>query len=166
MAEGGSRVDGEAKQSVVEPPRGTYPASVDEKGRLKLPVVFQQYLNSLGEKVFITSLDLRTIRIYPLSIWKQNESLFDQEQGDPQLVADMSFIANALGADAEMDSQGRVSIHTDLRRRLQIEKQQVYLDCLKGRINVYSEAIYQERMKRAETDLEAKLKALEMRGLK
>jgi MraZ protein len=70
-------VEANPRPAPVEPPRGTYQARVDEKGRLKLPAVFQQYLTDLGEtKVFVTSLDVRIARIYPISVWKENEILF------------------------------------------------------------------------------------------
>ena len=43
-----------------EPPNGMYPARVDDKGRLKLPVGFQEYISGLPEKkLFVTSLDRR-----------------------------------------------------------------------------------------------------------
>lgn len=151
----------------VEPPRGNYPARVDEKGRLKLPAVVHQYLTELGEeKVFITSLDLRTARIYPISVWKQNEELFEQASDDPQAAEDVAFMANHLGADAEVDGQGRVLMPQELRRALSMENEAVWLACYKGRINVYGKQVYEERRVRAMTNLEQKLVALEKRGLK
>jgi len=151
----------------VEPPRGNYPARVDEKGRLKLPAVVHQYLNQLGEeKVFITSLDLRTARIYPISVWKQNEDLFELASDDPQAAEDIAFIANHLGADTEVDGQGRVLMPQELRQALKMENQPVWLACYKGRINVYAKDVYEERRVRAMTNLEQKLVTLEKRGLK
>ena len=53
----------------VEPPRGFFSAHVDDKGRLKLPVDLQQYLTAIGdEKLFVTSVDDRIARIYPISV--------------------------------------------------------------------------------------------------
>ena len=74
-------MDLDARPTGVEPPRGFHGARVDEKGRLKLPSVFQQYLKSLGEEtVFITTLDMSTLRIYPISLWKQNELFFEDSK--------------------------------------------------------------------------------------
>lgn len=155
------------KPTGVEPPRGIYPARVDEKGRLKLPAAFHQYLNQLGEeKVFITSLDVRTARIYPISVWKQNEDLFEQSADDPEAAEDVAFIANDLGADTEVDGQGRILMPQELRQKLGIENEQVWLVCYKGRINVYSRSVYDERRQRAMTNLNQKVVALEKRGLK
>jgi MraZ protein len=160
-------VEANPRPAPVEPPRGTYQARVDEKGRLKLPAVFQQYLTDLGEtKVFVTSLDVRIARIYPISVWKENEILFEAASDDPEAVEDVAFIANDLGADSDIDSQGRVLVPTELRRMLGIENQPVWLDCYKGRINVYGKDVYEQRKARALTNSGDKLKALERRGLK
>ena len=151
----------------VEPPRGIFQARVDDKGRLKLPSVFQQYLNTLGDqKVFITSLDVRTARIYPISVWKQNENFFEDYSEDPQTAEDVAFMANDLGADSEVDSQGRLLVPQGLRRKLGLEGQPVWLDCYKGRINLYSKEIYEERKSRASEAIAEKLRALERKGLK
>jgi MraZ protein len=150
-----------------EPPRGSFQARVDDKGRLKLPAVFLDYLSDLGEKkVFITSLDAVTGRIYPISVWKENEKLFDAASEEPEAAADVVWVANHFGADSEIDAQGRVLVPTDLRRYLKIENESVWLDSYKGRINVYSGAEYEQRKVRALANLGEKLKALERRGLK
>ena len=151
----------------VEPPRGIYPGRVDEKGRLKLPAAFQQYLESMGEKkVFVTTLDVRIVRIYPISRWKENEIFFEAKNDDPAAAEDLAFIANDFGADSELDGQGRVLIPPQLRRTLGIENQPVWLDAYKGRINVYGKEIYDERRRRAMEGLQDKLRNLEKAGLK
>ena len=103
-------MDEALRPAAVDPPRGFFPARVDEKGRLKLPAAFQQYLNDIGEKrVFITTLDVATVRIYPNSLWKQNENFFDERsltdpersenQGDPvRAAADAHRAAGARRA--------------------------------------------------------------------
>ncbi len=152
----------------VEPPRGIRQASVDAKGRLKLPSVMQQYLSSLGErKVFITSFDYRTGRIYPLSTWRQVERFFDEFREDPEIAEHVSLIANDVGADSEMDSEGRLLLPQELRRRLKLDTpQQVYLHPYKGRINLYSAEVYAAMKARAEEGLLEKVRRLEEKGLK
>lgn len=158
----------EVNAAPVEPPRGIYPARVDDKGRLKLPVTFQQFLGASGDqRVFITSLDIRTARIYPISLWKENEKIFaDQSADDPEAAEDVSFLANDLGADSELDAQGRVLMPTDLRRNLNLEAQPVWLECYQGGINVYSKDVYEERQRRSRENLAEKIKALKKKGLR
>lgn len=63
--------------SAIEPPHSIIQARVDDKGRLKLPAEFWEYLKQLGvEKVFITTVDLQLARIYPIPVWKSNENFF------------------------------------------------------------------------------------------
>jgi len=151
----------------VEPPRGIYPARVDEKGRLKLPVNFQQFLSASGEeKVFITSLDTLTARIYPTSLWKANEKLLAESTDDPEGAEDIAFMANDLGADSEVDGQGRVLLPTELRRTLNMESQPVWLECFQGGINIYNKAVYEERQKRSRENLAQKVSAFKKKGLR
>ena len=157
-----------AKTTVpAEPPRGIFPARVDEKGRLKLPSNFREYVASFGEKkVFVTSLDVRTARIYPSSIWKDNQNFFEEFTEDPDAAEDVAFMANDYGADCDMDEQGRVLIPQELRRQLGIENQPVWLDCYKGSISIYSKDIYEERKRRAAEGLAEKVRVLRKKGLK
>ena len=151
----------------VEPPRGIYPARVDEKGRLKRPVNFQQFLSASGEeKVFITSLDTLTARIYPTSLWKANEKLLADSTDDPEGAEDIAFMANDLGADSEVDGQGRVLLPTELRRMLSLESQPVWLECFQGGINIYNKAVYEERQKRSRENLAQKVSAFKKKGLR
>ncbi len=153
--------------SPVEPPRGMFPGRLDDKGRLKLPVAFQQYLGALPEKkLFVTSLDRRIAQIYPMTVWRENEKFFENFRENPRMAKNIAFNAADLGADAEMDSQGRVVFPPELRRELGIENQGVRLYAYKGRIEVLSEAIYQERRKQASESPEEGVETLERAGLK
>lgn len=150
-----------------EPPRGMYPCRLDDKGRLKLPAAFQQYFGSLPEKkVFVTSLDRRTAQIYPIAVWRENEKFFDSYRENPQMAQDVYFTANDLGADAEPDAQGRVLINPELRRELDMESQALHMQYYKGRAQVFTEAVYQERRQRAAKSATENLEALERAGLK
>jgi MraZ protein len=159
----------EGNQSPVqhEPPRGAYPARVDDKGRLKLPANFQAYLESLPEKkVFATSLDMSTARIYPIAVWRANENLYENDSEIADEAIDVLFIANHLGSDVEMDGQGRILLSPELRRTLKLENQPVRLEFSRGAIDVYSESEYQSRMQRASQALEEKLAKLRKKGMK
>jgi MraZ protein len=153
--------------AVVEPPRGTFPARVDDKGRLKLPAAFQEYLRALPEKkLFATTLNGRTVRVYPMDVWRQNEKILDTPAEDTGDAEDVLFLAYHLGGDSEMDSQGRILIPPELRRAANIENQPVKIVFFRGAVDVYSEAMYDERMQQALEGQEQKLAGLRRRGLK
>ncbi|MBX9603769.1 MAG: hypothetical protein K2X35_22370 [Bryobacteraceae bacterium] len=152
---------------VAEPPRGAFSARMDEKGRVKLPAAVQEYLESFGtKKVFITTLDVETARIYPISVWRSNEIVLDGAVDDPEIAEDVSLIANLYGQDCEMDGQGRVLFPTNLRRELALEDAQIWLDTHQGVINVYSNATFEAKKQRALEGLAAKVRKLKEKGLK
>jgi len=151
----------------VEPPHSIAQARVDDKGRLKLPSEFLEYLKKLGvDKVFITTVDLELARIYPISVWKSNENLFDNAGDLAETAEDVAYIAKHFGGDSEIDAQGRVLVPTELRRRLGLEAAPVWLDCYHGRINIASKTVHEGRLHRAMANIGEKVKTLEKKGLK
>ena len=150
---------------MAEPPHSIAQASVDEKGRLKLPAEFLEYLEALKvTKVFITTFDQRQARIYPIAVWKVNEALFENS-ADPAAER-LALLAKAYGGDAEIDKSGRVLLPAKLREVLDLEKQPVWLDVYHGRINVVNKKIHDERMQLAQARMSEDLKTLEKLGLK
>ena len=120
-----------------------YPCRVDEKGRLKLPATFQAYLNGIPEKkLFVTSLDRRIAKIYPMPFWRENEKVLKTFRANPKAAQILAFNANDLGADAEMDSQGRVLLPQELRTELNVENSTVRVMVNNGPIEIYSDAMY------------------------
>ncbi len=157
----------EPKRTEVEPPRGFHPARVDEKGRLKLPSIFQQYMAEIGEKrLFITTLDVRTARLYPIPVWKENEKLLENPGEDAESADAVAFLSKHYGADSELDGQGRVLMPQGLRRELEIENQQVFVGYDKGAIEVYGEARYQQKLTDYKSKIGTSLVALKKKGLK
>lgn len=135
----------ELSQDVVlaEPPRGMYPARLDDKGRLKLPVEFQRYLGGLPEKkLFVTSTDRHMATVYPISIWRQNEKLFTSFRDNPGVSKRVWFTASELGSEVEMDGSGRVQFSPELRRELRIENQPVKVLVVNGAIQVMNEETF------------------------
>jgi MraZ protein len=165
--QGGGPVGNFAPQESVEPPHSIAQARVDDKGRLKLPAEFLEYLKKMGvNKVFITTVDSELARIYPISVWKANENFFANAGELTEIAEDVAYIAKYFGGDSEIDSQGRVLIPAELRRKLNLESQPVWLDCYNGRINVAGKAVHEARFHRAMANLGEKVKTLEKKGLK
>lgn len=151
----------------VEPPRGFYPGRVDEKGRLKLPAKFQEYLGSLADKTFfVTTLGDGIARIYPISVWKENESIFETFTEDPDAARRQAFLANAYGSDTEMDGQGRVLISPELRRKLELENQPVQMMFYRGRIDIFKQSAFDAELAEAEANSAKDRVALGKAGVK
>ncbi len=171
-AESGLRVDEIQKSTPVEPPLEIYPGRIDEKGRLKLPADIQRYLSDFFQadggpaKVFVTSLDVRTIRVYPTSVWKQNELLLAEETENPDEAEDLVFLAKDLGGTSEIDSQGRILVPAELRRELKVENEPVWMNCYNSRIDVFGKDVYEERRSRSRENLKDRVRHFARKGLK
>ena len=153
--------------SPVELPRGRYPGRLDDKGRLKLPAAFAQFFNSLPErKLYLTSLDRLIGQIYPIAEWRANEKFFDTFQDNPEAAQNIAFNAADLGADVEMDGQGRITVHPDLRRELGMEGQELHLIAYQGHVQVLTEERYQEQKRQATANTPADLNVLKRAGLR
>ncbi len=96
--------------------RGSAPARVEDKGRLKIPTVFRGVIQDQhGPDVFVTSLTGDCVRIYPMPVWLETErKLLQIPSSHP---ARMKFLdrVNYFGVASELDSQGRIVIPQTLR---------------------------------------------------
>src|SRR4051794_41472050 len=95
----------------IEPPRGMSPARCDERGRMKLPTVFKEYLDKFPEKrLWVTSLDRAIGQIYPISVWRDIEKFLDTFTDDPAAAERIALNAADFGEALGLDSQGRLVI--------------------------------------------------------
>jgi MraZ protein len=54
--------------------RGSSPAKVDDKGRLKIPSLFKGYIEeAYGREFFVTTHTGDFVRIYPMPVWIEIE---------------------------------------------------------------------------------------------
>ena len=96
--------------------RGSFPARIDDKGRLKVPTVFRGAIQDLqGADVFVTSLTGECVRIYPITVWLGiEEKLSKMPANHPSRLKFLDRV-NYYGQTSELDSQGRVVIPAHLR---------------------------------------------------
>jgi transcriptional regulator MraZ len=98
--------------------RGSSPAKVDDKGRLKIPSIFKGYIEeTYGREFFVTTYNGEFVRIYPMPVWAEVEKkLVASSSLAPPLAKFRNFV-NYYGQPATMDDQGRVLIHPPLRQK-------------------------------------------------
>jgi MraZ protein len=144
-----------------------YPGKLDEKGRLKLPADFVKYFNGLPEQLlFITSLDREIAQIYPMPVWRDNERLLDDEKEFAEEADTVAFNANDLGANADIDGQGRVTFPAKLREALELQGQELHLYAYRGHVEVLSDAVYQKRLGTSGPKAKESVNLMKRRGLK
>jgi MraZ protein len=153
--------------SMAEPPHSIAQTKIDEKGRLKLPSDFLDWLKKSNvSNVFVTTFDMRTARIYPISLWKSTTNFLENAGEQARAASDLALITKMYGGDAEIDGQGRILMPAALRSLLELESQPVWLDVYAGRVNVATKKVHEARMQLAQANLEEKLLTLEKMGLK
>jgi MraZ protein len=96
--------------------RGNAPASVDDKGRLKVPNLFRSLLEAkYGRELFLTSLTGEYVRIYPMPVWAEVEQkLAQMPTTHPSKLRFLDRV-NYFGQASELDAQGRVLVPVRLR---------------------------------------------------
>ena len=96
--------------------RGSAPARVDEKGRLKVPSVFRaQIEEAFGPELFVTSVHGKDVLLYPLPIWRALEEKLASLPAVHRAKAKFLERVNYYGQDATLDGQGRVLVPQILR---------------------------------------------------
>src|ERR1700758_2562970 len=99
--------------------RGNCPAKVDEKGRLKIPVVFLEELKEYGNQFYITSPTGESARIYPMKVWGEIEDKLAKLPSTHPTKRKFLMRTSYYGQVVELDGQGRVLLPAVLREAAQ-----------------------------------------------
>jgi len=86
--------------------RGNYLATVDEKGRVKIPSDFLAQMQKGGSKFYVTSAKGDHARVYPMKAWEEIEKKLAKLSSHNS--AKQKFLArtNYYGQVVEVDGQG------------------------------------------------------------
>ena len=91
---------------------GSFPVTIDEKFRLKIPAKFRR---ELPEAVYVTSDDGSCAHIYPMPVWELFAHKFLEPPRMDPAKQKYQEITSYYGLVTEMDPQGRVLIPHPLR---------------------------------------------------
>jgi MraZ protein len=101
--------------------RGNYTVRMDEKGRIKLPVLYRRYIDEhYGPEFYVTSLTGESARLYPMKEWIAIEDKLQSQSFEDESVRKFLDRTNYFGQPSEMDSQGRILVHPLLRTSAQL----------------------------------------------
>ncbi|HEY4739804.1 MAG TPA: hypothetical protein VIH76_04335 [Candidatus Acidoferrales bacterium] len=95
--------------------RGNHPATVDAKGRLKIPAAFLGELRGYGEKFYVTSERGDCAMIYPLRVWDEIEAKLKSISRHSSAKKKYLDVTNYYGQLVELDGQGRLLLPAILR---------------------------------------------------
>jgi DNA-binding transcriptional regulator/RsmH inhibitor MraZ len=158
--------------SVQDPPRcGSLEATIDEKGRLRIPAQYVKYINSLGDtKVFVTCVNRETARVYPMSVWKLNEARLRGTPATAEEAAAMQAfekLTNYTGGESDIDGNGRVSLPQKLRDVMGMApKSSAHMTFFKGAFDLETDAVVQRKMNASLDMLVDGLPALHASGIR
>jgi MraZ protein len=96
--------------------RGSAIATIDDKGRLKLPTDFRRILEERwGSELFVTSVAGDSARIYPLPVWEEIEGRLAALPATTRAKDRFLERVSYYGQQLRLDAQGRVVMPTILR---------------------------------------------------
>jgi MraZ protein len=96
--------------------RGSYPARIDDKGRLKLPTAFKaQVEQQHGAELYVTSVTGDCVRLYPMPVWLGVEERLSRMPSTHPAKLKFLDRVSFYGQVTEFDGQGRVLIPGRLR---------------------------------------------------
>lgn len=96
--------------------RGSYSARIDDRNRLKVPAEFRRVVEATwGHDVFVTSLTGKDVQVYPLPVWEELEARLMKLPALQPARMRIQKVVNYYGQMQQMDSQGRVLVHSPLK---------------------------------------------------
>ncbi len=132
--------------------RGNSPATVDEKGRLKLPTSFKAELETfaLGEGQgssvhYLTSMDGISARLYPMPVWEAIEARLAQLPSTNPAKRKFLEVTAYYGSTVEPDAQGRFVIPPILREAAQLTGEVAVLGQM-DHIALWNRASFERRL--------------------
>ena len=128
--------------------RGNYPATVDSKGRLKIPTAFKTQLDeTYGPDFYVTSLTGQYVRIYPFAVWREIEEKLAALPSMNKAKKKFLDRTNYFGQMAKVDGQGRLLIPSVLRESAAMQGEVAVLGYL-NYLDVWNNEHYREHLER------------------
>ena len=126
--------------------RGNAPTKVDEKGRLKIPVIFRSEIEQEhGNEFYVTSLHGDCVRIYPFPVWNELEQRLSTLPTTNVAVKRFLRNTNFYGQVVTMDNQGRILIPALLREAAQTRDEVTVMGVLRY-LEVWNTEIFKKKM--------------------
>jgi MraZ protein len=127
--------------------RGNAPATIDEKGRLKIPSTFRAYIEETwGSDFYVTSLSGESVLVYPLPVWQEIEERLAKLPSLNPTKKKFLDRTNFYGQVTAADKSGRILIPTQLRESAQMSGEVAVLGYL-DHLDVWNQKRFLGRIK-------------------
>ncbi|MCS6962148.1 MAG: division/cell wall cluster transcriptional repressor MraZ [Deltaproteobacteria bacterium] len=136
--------------------RGHFDVSIDEKGRVNLPVSFKRYLEEIGQSEIVLTNYLsdgyRCVEGFTISEWEQFEKkLRSKSRFNPRIQKLENFYLSRA-ATCEVDAYGRILIPSYLRSYAGLVKEVTMTSSLWG-FRIWDRRIWQLVIEQTEQQL-------------
>jgi MraZ protein len=96
--------------------RGNATATVDDKGRFKVPVHYREYIEETwGSDFYVTSFEGESVQIYPLPVWQEIEEKLAKLPSQHPTKKKYLDRTSYFGQATSLDKSGRILIPSLLR---------------------------------------------------
>lgn len=127
--------------------RGSFPVTMDAKGRISLPAKLRERLRARDESLLVCTSFKGRIWGYTEDVWERYEGwvMEDSPFEENTMLFAQAFLADA--ADVSLDNQGRILIPPGLREYAGLEKDLVIAN-LPDHIEIWSAERWQQHRAR------------------
>lgn len=106
--------------------RGIHRLSLDNKGRLLIPVAYRQRLSETGDGQMILTIDRdRCLLLYPLNVWEDIERKLIQLSSTNKRARALKRLLLGHAEECCLDASGRILLPEPLREFASLEKRVV-----------------------------------------
>jgi MraZ protein len=101
--------------------RGNATATIDDKGRIKVPSQFRAYIDETwGSDFYVTSVEGEAVQVYPLPVWQEIEERLARLPSLNPTKKRFLDRTNYYGQLTSLDKSGRILIPALLRESAQM----------------------------------------------
>jgi len=126
--------------------RGSTVATMDEKGRFKVPTDFRRVLEErYGPEFFVTSLTGEKALVYPLPVWEEIEAKLAALPATDPVRQKFLERASYFGAQLRLDGQGRLLMPPILRERAAMTGE-VVVSALLDHLEIWNRERFEQRL--------------------
>ena len=96
--------------------------TIDRRSKVRIPALLRKSIEeTYGRDVFVTTLDRKTVSIYPLEEWdKIQDKTREMFSNSPEFGGFFRFV-HTLGTLEEIDRRGKVPINKSLRNVMRLD---------------------------------------------
>ena len=126
--------------------RGNATATVDDKGRFKLPSQFRAIIEETwGSDFYVTSFEGESVQIYPLPVWQEIEERLAKVPSQNSSIKKFIDRTSYFGQMTSLDKSGRVLIPALLRDSAKMTGEVAVLGSL-NILNIWNHQLFLTRL--------------------